>query len=594
MNQIARDEQLLDITKDYLQFVTTFFEVIKVSATHIYHSALELCPVSSIVRKLHHHRRVAPSPKVVIGTPDSWEATIAISGDYESYIWSPCGQFVAARTGNVVEIRNQLTLELITILRPTEAIPRLMDPLGYSPDGRFIACTSDTGVIIWDIQTGGVAKEIQHYAGLTSLVWSSDGGSIFTIEWDNDFGWIVHIHDISSGTTSSTFPDVLESYESPYLWVDDESFWIIAVRDSKDGVDIFKVGSTLTKIRSFDFSPLSGAEIGSFSPITHRVSIFGGNTIHIFDIQNSNLLLDETGWYDSRSNCFSSDGSLFAASLGGGALRTWKYASGCYTRWREFLYSWANLFSPLQFSPTSSSILASSYDILRMWRLHELPTTPEIHHQPLIRLSRSGTHVATAHKLEDTVTITDLLARTPPQFIDTNVEIKDLFLTGNVLLVVGSEEMVAWLLTEEGLVDGVIGDRRVGRSDSIWTISNSFSDPDLPVPKLGGQVCVLELLTGAPHVYHTETGEVLDPTQAPQDYSERSYYNNIPQRDTPPEDAWQTSRDTLPEGWIKDPEGKHRMWVPVEWREDWDFEDWHHDATTQFSLLKDRFVLIKF
>jgi len=586
MNQVARDEQLLDITKDYLQFVTTFFEVIKVSATHIYHSALELCPVSSIVRKLYHHRRVARSPKVVIGTADSWEPTIAISGDYESYIWSPCGQFIAARTVNVVEIRNQVTLELITILWPTETIPDLEGPLAYSPDGCFIACTSDTGVIIWDIQTGGVAKEIQHRAALTSLVWSLDGGSICTIEWDDDLDGVVHTFDISSGTTSS--PGTLQSHREPYLWVDDKSFWIIAMRDSKDGVDIFKVGLTLTKIRSFDFSPLFFAAIRSFSPTTHRVSISDENTIRIFDIQNSKLLLDETG-YCSYSHCFSPDGSLFAA-FNSTSIHIWKYASGCYTLWREFQCQ--GFSGSLQFSPTSSSILGRSLDVLRVWRLHELPTPPEVHHRQLVRLSRSGTHIATAHELGNTVTITDLLARTPPQFIDTNVEIKRLSLTGNVLLVAGSGEIVAWLLTEEGLVDGVIGDRRVSRSDSIWTTSNP--NPELYTPELGGQVGVIGLFTSYLHVYHTETGEVLDPTQKPQHYDHRRYYNNIPQRDTPPEDAWQTSRDTLREGWVKDPEGKHRMWVPVEWREGWYLSDWHHDATTQFSFLKDRFVLIKF
>ena len=40
-------------------------------------------------------------------------------------------------------------------------------------------------------------------------------------------------------------------------------------------------------------------------------------------------------------------------------------------------------------------------------------------------------------------------------------------LTGNVLLVVGSEIVVAWLLTKEGIVNGVSGNRRAGRGDSI-------------------------------------------------------------------------------------------------------------------------------
>jgi hypothetical protein len=49
MNQVAQNEQLLDTAKDCFRFVIKFFEPINVSATHIYHSALELTPLSSIV-----------------------------------------------------------------------------------------------------------------------------------------------------------------------------------------------------------------------------------------------------------------------------------------------------------------------------------------------------------------------------------------------------------------------------------------------------------------------------------------------------------------------------------------------------------------
>ena len=49
MNQVARNEELLGAARDYFQFATKFFEPISVSAPHIYHSALELSPLSSVV-----------------------------------------------------------------------------------------------------------------------------------------------------------------------------------------------------------------------------------------------------------------------------------------------------------------------------------------------------------------------------------------------------------------------------------------------------------------------------------------------------------------------------------------------------------------
>jgi len=602
MNQVVRSEQLLDTAKDYFRFVTRFFEVIKVSAAHVYHSALELCPTSSIVRKLYYHRRVTRLPKVVIGTPESWAQSIAISGKdryNEVCIWSPCGRFVAAQTRRAVEIRNQLTLELITILQPPETIPYLTGPLAYSPDGRSVACASNIAIIIWDIQTGGVAKEICCGANSVSLVWSSNGGSICTLNFEPLWTFTVHTYDVSSGTASS--PGTLRSEVNPHLWTVDESFRVMTVMwpgHFTRAIDIFEVGSTLTKIQSFSPRSSSGIVGMTFSPTTHRISFLGYGKLSISDVRSSENLLHTEGYFFSQ--CFSSDGSLFAASLGE-IVWVWKYDSGHYALCGQFQFQGLHN-PPLQFSPTpSSSILGHSEDILEVLRLRELPTAPEFRHRQYVGLSRSGTHIATAHKMESTVTITDILAQTPPQFIDTGVVIEELVLTGNVLLVKGSEQVVAWLLTEEGLVDGVTGDRRVGHGDSIWTLPFHFGWE----VGVKGQVGVIRQdYETKQHVYRTYTGEVLRPTQIlprlPNDSSDSGLgrnhlrFHNLPQFNAPLEDKWQTSRATVREGWVKDAEGKHRLWVPVEWRRDWDPEDWLHGVTTQLSRIGGRPVLIKF
>ena len=144
--------------------MTKFFEPINASAAHIYSSALELSPLSSIVRRLHYHRRPNPFPRVLVGTPDSWDLSVAISNSHYipnlSVTWSHCGQFVAMQTEGAVEIRDMLTSGLFSTLEPAEPTSKLMGTLAYSPDGHSIACVSGAMIIIWDIQTGGVAKEI--------------------------------------------------------------------------------------------------------------------------------------------------------------------------------------------------------------------------------------------------------------------------------------------------------------------------------------------------------------------------------------------------------------------------------------------------
>jgi len=131
--------------------------------------------------------------------------------------------------------------------------------------------------------------------------------------------------------------------------------------------------------------------------------------------------------------------------------------------------------------------------------------------------------------------------------------------------------------------------------------------PESEYARVESQAVVIILDGNALHVYHTDTGEVLHPTQAYQDFRTvwdhldhlhpgRSYlrFHNSSQCNDPLEHRWKTSCATLREGWVKDPEGKHRPWVPVERRTDWNLDDWRHDITTQFSLLGGRPVLIKF
>ena len=142
--------------------MTKFFEPINVSAAHIYHSALELSPLSSIVRRFYYRQRHSRLPRVVVGTPDAWNESVHLPGlsYYSSSTWSPCGRFIAARTRETVEIRDPLSSELLSTLPKSDV--HHTGGLAYSPDGRSLASLSDTSLTIWDIQTGGVAREVGH------------------------------------------------------------------------------------------------------------------------------------------------------------------------------------------------------------------------------------------------------------------------------------------------------------------------------------------------------------------------------------------------------------------------------------------------
>ena len=586
-NQVSSDEQLLDAAKDYFKFVTTFFEPINVSAPHIYHSALELSPLTSIVRKLYYHQRT-PFPRVATGIPDSWEPSTAISSpDYShesSVTWSPCGQFVATQTKVTVEVRDALTFGLSTTLRPTEPTSQLTGTLAYSPDGRSLACASNTTIIIWDIQTGGVVKEVQRDGAVVhSLAWSLDGGLISTMgfDWKGLYTLTVHSYDAVSGTTLP--PITLRSYDEPHLWAHNESFRVITTAriDETRAIHIFEVGPALTEVESFFIQLEEGHfRIKSFSPTTCRMFLLFPKIdyFRILDLRTSKSLLDER--MGIVEQCFSPDGSLFAG-FEGGSLRIWKYDTNHYVPLGTFQSS-AGQGSHFLFSPTLQSILGHSQDTLRLWRLNSLSITPAAHSQQLGVFSCSGAYMATARRGGCTVTITNLQSRNPSWFIDTDIRMLELGLTGNVLLVVGSEAVTAWVLTEEGLVNRVFGDRRAGRGDSIWTVSISRFRAWDPIFSVGGGFAAIKSDGDTLHAYNTRSGEVVAPAQVPLypsgpwhplvdiKQARHHLYDGSAQH-TPLEDDWRPSRSAMKEGWVKDREGKYLLWLPIEWR----VAEWH-------------------
>jgi WD40 repeat protein len=588
VNQVAKDSQLLDIARDFFHFVTKFFEPISASATHIYHSALELCPTSSTVRKLYYDRcnRINHVPRVLVGTPDFWDQTISIStgSRYEDCAWSPCGRHIAARTSDTVEIRNQLTLELLTTLRPTKDSISLRGPLAYSPDGRSIACSSSSAIIIWDIQTGGVLKQDERVFDSESLVWSLDGSTIGIIESASN----VRTYEVISskkqnlGKLYSGDEGTLLHYQ---MWTHEKSFQAVTVTRHKDAltIDIFEIGRTLVKFHSFATEILlSPHSKFSFSPATFHVCIDFSSMLRIFGDQDSNCLLEVNDNF--YSHCFSPDGSFFAVSTSIG-VRFWKYTSGCYILWRELRNQRWPHYS-LQFSPTLSSVLGRRSDVLLVCRLHDLPTTPQTFHPTFAELVHSGNRIAVTRQREGTITILDTHSQNPPQFVDTGVEITKLVVFGNVLLAIGSGKVVAWLLTRAGLVRGVLGDRRAGHSDSIWTVPCRHSNPSTLIE---GWVAGIRSLQDAYTVFHTESGELLEDT--PQPYSKLRALDDELSREghihglnlSPPSASCRgsevPSRLTCQRGWVGGPGARYMLWVPVEWRHVWRYGTWHHDLT---------------
>ena len=563
---------------------------------------------------------------MVIGAPDSWDpSTVSVSTEHSYYLsstWSPCGHFVATVSKEAVEIRDALALKLLFTLRSAGTPTSLRRGLVYSPDGRSLAGCSDIGIIIWDTQTGGVVGKFECEVpgnGL-ELVWSLDGNTIGAISPLVSGTLTVRVYEIASGVMQSS--GRVQSTGGGHLWPHDKTFRVMTTtKDHKDStINIYEVGSDLTKVEQFSFR--SHPAFGVFSPTTYRISVTVARDrnrdpeLLILNVRNSDVLLRETGSYWHIS--FSPDGTLVAA-FAGDRLPIWRYASGRYTRWREFQQT----ATPLQFSPTASSILGRGGALLHVLHFDFSPAAPGTErNRPLDAFSPYGTHIATTHRGESAITITNLHSQnvSPSQFIDTGLEISEMVLTGNVLLVKGSDTIVAWLLTEEGVVDGILDDRRADRNDSLWDVSprahanvwarllqrdgGGGDSENVLEFSVEGETAAIRNNGHVVRVYHTGSGETLEPDKAPLGTRYRFhnprrddcdiYRRDSRKRHEPLEYDWPVSQNTLREGWVKDPEGKHRLWLRPRWRSAGNDVDWLDKVATLRLKNSSELVVIKF
>ena len=552
---------------------------------------------------------------------------MAISSKHSHYLsstWSPCGQFIAVVAEEAVEVWDALTLKLLSTMQPPSTAPlKFMHGIAYSPDNCSLAGCSGKSIIIWDIQTGGVVKEIQcrdTHGGL-ELVWSSDGETIGTISSGVSKTMVVRSYHLVLYTVASDvvlFSVELQAGNKPCLWAHGKYFQvaIIAGKNKGNTIDILEAGVALIKIKSF---PLKfHSSFGPFSPNTHQISILIPKShehdpeLLLLDIHTSRISLQVGGFYQSLT--FSHDGSLLAA-FSGNYLFIWKHSSSGYALWKKAKQSPLQL----QFSPNLLSILGYGGPLLYILPLDHSPTTPatepaiNVYSKQLDAFSPHGSFIATTHYNQSTITITNLNSPSPfPfQFIDTDLRISEMALTGNILLVNGTDTIVGWLLTEGGAVEGILGNSRADQNDSLWKIlpqdnllSQQQQSGDHLMFAVQDEIAAIKHNGFILHAYHTRTGEVVELADVPEYHAQTWHRFNNPLNQSDCnlyhhkcnelfEWNWPVSQSTLQEGWVKDPEGKYRLWLHADWRSAGNEVDWLNKVTTLRIRNLSELVVIK-
>ena len=212
-------------------------------------------------------------------------------------------------------------------------ISALTGSLVYSPDGRSLACGFTGSIVIWDVQTGGVARSIDCRCAVSRLVWSLDGKTIGISLLCMDKSSLFKTYDVAS--SAQLFAEKFYMEWIFDIWACEKSFRFLSipyVHGLERRLSISEIGPTRINIEQLPVTA-SPTDTIAFSPSTYLISISGPSTFHILDSRN-----DKTFLYGSHSrpfSCFSSDASLLAAPHGNG-FRVWKYTSGSHPLLGEY------------------------------------------------------------------------------------------------------------------------------------------------------------------------------------------------------------------------------------------------------------------
>ena len=452
----------------------TFFDVISLSAPHIYHSALPLSPQTSIICKLYK-QYTRPLARVVRGLPSSWDPTVTTYFNEVvpfKAIWSPCNRFIAAVGCGSIVILDAATLSLLD----TFEIPSQYHENGpwrpsLSPDSHLLTLIGKGELISWDLQTGGplgaIPSGLEREANpiVFSSTYSEDGKVVavayysannsHTINYDG-FDTFIRTYDLS-GTEAGPHCAPKGRIIEP-IWTHGKCIRFIIINHGS--IAISEVEFTLknppVEVESLPIADkIIGAKRFLFSPSLSRLAFTLEGTIQVWDAKAAKLLLESelphSGFYLRHSpiGSFSSDSCFFAYLDESQVVQVWEESPTGYVLHQKLRFiaeSDLPLIEPC-LSPSGKSIIMSPHGRalhLRHTR-DQVPSLPSIpqNHLTLV-FSPDERFAAFARQWENVVTIFDPLTGDLELAIDTDMGVMCLGIAGSVLIVVGEEKIVTW------------------------------------------------------------------------------------------------------------------------------------------------------
>ena len=311
-NDVA-DQDMLTMTREAIQFITAFYDIITAAALHVYISALPLVSPETLLYKTYTAESIAERPWVVSRVVVRSHILSGHQGCINSVAFAPDGsKIVTGSDDKTIRIWDVRGIPVGEPIRSETAVIVAV----FSPDGWRVASLSrDRMVRQWDVRTGtNFGKPLPAYH--PAVAYSPDGYHIATALLDGK----IYIWEATTGTA-------IHQLDGPW-------FVVVHVVFSPNGKQIASATNDHT-IRIWDAE--TGLVVGepvpnnvkygilvAWSPNGSHLAMTSEFVVRLLDVQTRQVIfhLQHIG---VRDLAFSPDGSKLAtvSALNNGSLRSW-------------------------------------------------------------------------------------------------------------------------------------------------------------------------------------------------------------------------------------------------------------------------------
>jgi WD40 repeat protein len=334
------------------RLVREFYPAIKVSALHIYYSALAFAPQCAL--STLDSIQIPGLPRMVSGRRTQWTNMFgkidAHKGSINSGSYSRRGNLIISGSeDHDVRLWNSKTGEDVALLRAHTSWVR---SAAFSFDEHWIVSGDDNGIVIlWDAVTRELlSKMTGHIGAVNSVSFTPDSQRIISSSDDR----IIRIWDRSTGSCIAT----LEGHSAPVLSAacspDGEKI-ISGSQDSTVRIWCSNSG-ILINIFQRHWGPVRSV---AYSPTSHLVASGSDDRlIHLWNAQTGQRFKTLMGHMDPvRSVAFSSDGASLVSGSSDSTIRIWDTTTAdCKMTFRDFTGS----VRSVALSPDGNTALSGS------------------------------------------------------------------------------------------------------------------------------------------------------------------------------------------------------------------------------------------